>query len=281
MANEKLIHPGGVAVQVNGDWKVFNPGTRFAPYGMLPWWEEGAWALMIGEKNYVWRENPLTSEQRTMAHRTGKFNLLEDGTLEGSVTVEYSGHDALNYRLENYDEPAATREENLKNAFKSNVSSIEISNISIENVDDASKPLIERFNVRIPNYAQRTGKRIFLQPGFFEYGEKPVFSNADRQYDIFFRYPWSEKDEIEITYPKSYDLDNADAPGQVADPSKIGLDEINIRVDKQNSLLKYERKFHFGAGPTVLFKPNVYQPLKNLFDAFHKADSHTITLKQK
>ena len=28
------------------------------------------------------------------------------------------------------------------------------------------------------------------------------------------------------------------------------------------------------------FRQKVYAPLKNLFDVFHKVDSHTITLKQ-
>jgi hypothetical protein len=41
MANESFIHPGGIGVKVNNDWKVFNPGTRFAPYGLLPWYERG------------------------------------------------------------------------------------------------------------------------------------------------------------------------------------------------------------------------------------------------
>jgi len=44
--------------------------------------------------------------------------------------------------------------------------------------------------------------------------------------------------------------------------------------------LKYNRKFHFGGGGKTLFPVTAYQPLKNLFDAFHKSDSHTVTLKE-
>ncbi len=45
--------------------------------------------------------------------------------------------------------------------------------------------------------------------------------------------------------------------------------------------MKYERKFHFGGGGNT-FVPRAasYQPVKNMFDAFNKADAHTITLKQ-
>ncbi|MBK8302265.1 MAG: hypothetical protein IPK98_02155 [Chloracidobacterium sp.] len=192
MVNDKLVHPGGIAVKVNDTWKFFNPGSRFVPYGMMPWYEEGTMSLLVGEKTYNWKESPLSDETKTQAKRTGKFNLLEDGTLEGEVMIEYTGHDALIYRLQNYDESTATREDGVKSEVKSDLSAAEVSEIMVENVDDPAKPLIKRFKVRVPNYAQKTGKRIFFQPGFFEYGEKPLFSSSTRQYDIFFRYPWSK-----------------------------------------------------------------------------------------
>jgi hypothetical protein len=281
MTNEALVHPGGIGVKLGADWKVLNPGSKFAPYGMLPWYEEDTWAMFVGEKDYYWRETPMADYQATKAKRTGKFTLHEDGTLEGTVTMEYSGHLALGYRLENYDESPAAREEALKNEIKDDMSSAELTDVAIENVDDASKPLIKRFKVRVPSYAQKTGRRLFLQPGFFEYGKAAAFSSSDRKFDIFFRYPWSEEDKIEIVFPKTFDLDNAETPSPVADPSRIGSNVIRIGVDKVNSTLVYDRSFHFGGGGNVLFKSSVYEPLKNLFDAFHKADSHTITLRQK
>jgi hypothetical protein len=133
----------------------------------------------------------------------------------------------------------------------------------------------------MPNYAQKTGKRLFFQPGFFEYGTSPVFASAARKYDVYFRYPWSEQDTIEIEYPKTFDLDNADSPGNISDPQKIGSLDIIIQADRNNALLIYNRKFHFGGGGNILFPAGLYQPLKNMFDTFHKADSHTITLRQK
>ena len=45
-------------------------------------------------------------------------------------------------------------------------------------------------------------------------------------------------------------------------------------------MLIYNRQFNFGNGGYTLFPAKAYQPLKSLFDEFHKADTHTITLKQ-
>lgn len=280
-AHESFVHFGAVAVKVNGRWKYYDPGDPFSTYGMLPWQEEGTSVLLLGYKDYITTETPLSGYDKSVAKRTGKFKLSEDGTLEGTVRIEYSGHLGYIYKRNNYDDSPAKQEETLKEAIKEKMSAAEVSGISIENINTSEKPFVYQYKIRVPNYAQKTGKRLFLQPGFFEYGVNPLFSSATRKYDIFFQFPWSETDDIEIELPKGFDLDNADAPQTVADPSRIGSLDVNMRIDRQAGLLKYNRQFHFGGGGNVLFPASAYQPVKNLFDEFHKADTHTITLKQK
>ena len=182
--------------------------------------------------------------------------------------------------MDNYDDSGNKREENLKDEIKKQMSTAEISDISIENVSDAEKPFVYQYKVRVPNYAQKTGKRLFLQPGFFEYGKSPVFSTATRKYDVYFNYPWSENDSVEIEFPKNFALDSADVPAAISDPQKISFLDIKMNINKATNTIKYQRKFHFGGGGVVLFPTASYQALKGLFDAFHKADTHTITLKQ-
>ncbi|MBK9436938.1 MAG: DUF3857 domain-containing protein [Chloracidobacterium sp.] len=281
MANDRLIHVGLIGVNVVGAWKLFNPGMKFLPYGMLVWYEEDNWALLVSDKSYSWEQTPFTPQDRSNITRNGKFKLLEDGSLVGDVVMEYSGHPALSYRSANYDESAAKREEDLKTEIKARLSTAEISNVSIENVDDIKKTLTKKYTVKVPNYAQKTGKRIFVQPGFFEYGVSPLFKGSSRTYDIFFSYPWSETDSVEIDYPAAYDLDNADAPGAIFDSEKIASLDIKIGVDAATHFLKYERKFFFGGGGKTLFRVESYPALKGLFDNFHKSDTHTITLKQR
>lgn len=280
MTNETFIHPAAIAVQVDGNWKYFNPGVSFLPYGMLVWYEEGVWAMLIGEEQYAWEKTPMTDVDKSVSKRTGRFKLLEDGTLEGSVKIEHLGQAALSNRLDIYENSTVKIEENLKEELKQQISTAEISNISVENIKDASKPLVYQYNVKVPGYGQKTGKRLFLQPGFFEYGSSPLFSSASRKYDVYFRYPWSENDDIEINLPKGFSLDSADRPENLADAGKISMLQINIGTDKEQTFMKYNRKFYFGNGGKILFPASAYNPVKTLFDAFHKADSHTITLKQ-
>ena len=61
---------------------------------------------------------------------------------------------------------------------------------------------------------------------------------------------------------------------------KCRLLDINIGVSQDKTTLVYTRKFHFGEKGNILFPAASYQPIKMLFDAFEKADSHIISLKQ-
>ena len=279
-AHTSFIHFSGIAVKINNQWKYYDPGSLFVPYGMLSWFEEDTSVLLLGYKDYIRTEIPLSGAEKSLAKRTGRFKLLDDGTLEGTVKIEYTGHLGNLYKTNNYESSPAKREESLKEELKKQISAAELSAISVENVNDPEKPFIYQYKVRVPNYAQKTGKRIFLQPGFFEYGKNPLFTSATRKYDIYFEYPWSESDDIEIELPKGFTLDNAEMPGRLADPNQIGVLDVKIGVTSDNSILKYQRAFKFGGNDQILFSVGVYQPLKNLFDAFHKANSHMITLKQ-
>jgi len=274
------IHPSGIGIKIGNDWKFYNPGTPFMPFEMIDWYEEGSYTLLAGSGGYSWTRPAINDHKKNSTSRIGKFKLLEDGTLEGSIRVEHNGQQATTRRRELFSKNQNEREESLKNSWKETITTAEISALSIENFTDSSKPYTYSFNVRVPNYAQKTGKRLFLQPGFFEYGATPVFSSATRNYGIYFDFPWAESDTVEIELPKGFNLDNADAPGNVADPENIGSLNIKIQYSKDGNLLKYTRQFHFGGGGNIIFPVTAYKPIKSLFDAFHKADSHTVTLKQ-
>lgn len=279
VANSYFVYPLNIAVNVGGTWKFYNPGYSYIPFGMLRWQEEGQPALITDPKQPVWVETPMSKAEKSLIKRTAKLKLGDDGTLEGDVSLEYSGHFAIERKHDMDDESENEREESLRDEVKEQMSAAEISGIKMENVTDQDKPLIYSFHVRIPNYAQRTGKRLFIQPAFFQHGRGPLFATTGRKYPIYFHYPWSEQDQVDIELPKGYAFDNADAPAPFGS-GDISKYEVSIMASNDGSLLVYKRKFFFGGDGSIMFPVESYGPLKNYFDVMHKQDNHSIALKQ-
>ncbi len=280
MTNERLLFAAGISVVEDGKPVVHNPGNPFLPFGMLPWYQEDSYTLLVGPSNYRWYESQALKHEDNNTKRTGKFKLDEEGTLEGDVVVELTGQPAFVFRQAYWDETPETRVETVIESVKSRMSTAEVTAVTIENMDDISKPLVQRYKVKVANYGKRTGTRLFIQPSVFQYGPAAVFASTTRKHDIFFRYPWSETDQIDIEIPKGYALDNADAPTPLSDPNKIGSIDFELKFDKSRNALLMDRRFYFGANGNILFGSKTYEPLKNLFDEFHKSDSHMITVRQ-
>jgi hypothetical protein len=277
--NAYFLEPSSIALRVGDNWRFYNPGYNYVPLGMLRWQEEGEQALVTDPKQPVWLNTPLSDPEKSRVQRRAKFTLADDGTLEGDVQIEYTGQFAIERKEENDDDSANQREESLKDEVKRHLSTAELGNIRIENVTDPVKPFVYAYHVKVPGYAQRTGKRLFLQPAYFQRGVSPLFSASARQYPVYFHYPWLEDDEVSIELPQGFSLDNADAPSPFSG-GPVGEYKPSIGVTKDGRTLIYKRNFFFGGGGNILFPVNAYPQLKNFFDMLNKQDNHTVTLKQ-
>ncbi len=278
-ANGYFLEPSSIAVRVGEKWLFYNPGLAYIPLGMLRWQEEGQQALISDPADPLWTRTPMSAPQKTQEKRTAKLRLLEDGTLEGDVRIEYTGQMAMERKEYNDDDAPAEREETLRNMVKARMKEAEVSAIKIENVQDLVKPFIYEYHIRIPGYAQRTGKRLFVQPAFFQFGINAMFTASTRRYPIYFHYPWSEEDEVSIELPTGFTLDNADAPAPFHSEN-ISDYKVTIGISQDQRTLIYKRSFFFGGNGAILFPAANYELLKGYFDKVYKADSHTITLKQ-
>lgn len=277
--NAYFVYPMNIGVNVGGNWKFYNPGYSHIPFGMLRWQEEGQQVLITDEKQPVWVNTPMSKADKSLIKRNAKLKLADDGTLEGDVRVEYSGHFAIERKHDIDDNSENEREQSLIDEVKEQMSAAEITNVKIEGITEYSKPLVYSYHVRIPNYAQRTGKRLFLQPAFFQHGKSPTFATTSRKYPIYFHYPWAEDDHIDMELPKGYLLDNADAPAPFGS-GEISSYKVSLAATSDGRMLIYKRNFFFGGGNNILFPVESYTALKGYFDTLHKQDSHSIALKQ-
>ncbi|HSO75563.1 MAG TPA: hypothetical protein VLU47_12075, partial [Blastocatellia bacterium] len=274
-----FMSSNNIAVRVDNEWRFFDPAGTYIPIRMLRWQEEGLNAMISDPVRPIYVQTELSPAEKSLQKRTAALSLSEDGTIEGDVRIEYTGHFDIERKEYNDEYSPEQREQTLRESIKEHMSSAELSNIRVENATDPVRPFAYSFHVRIPDYAQRTGKRLFLQPGFFQKGVKPLFSTSNRTHPIYFSYPWTENDTVTIQLPEGFAVDTADSP-EALDTVDSGKYSVAIAVSKDGRTLDYKRSFLFGAHGSILFQRTAYDRLKRIFDELHERDNHTITLRQ-
>ena len=268
-----------IAVKVGDQWRFYDPASTYVTHGMLRWQEEGQEALLSDPKQPSWISTPMSPPEASRVKRTANLSLSEDGTLEGDARVEYYGHLGVERKEWDDDDSPTQREETLRESVKQRLSTAELSNIKIENITDPVKPFVYEYHIRIPGYAQRTGKRLFLQPAFFQHGASPLFPASARKFDVYFNYPWSEEDEVTFNLPAGYALDNADAPSPFDSAGISGYKPV-LGTRNDGKVLVFKRDFYFGGKNQIIFPASGYDRIKTYFDVLYQSDGHTVTLKQ-
>jgi hypothetical protein len=277
-ADDYFLNNPDVAIKVNGQWKIYDPSAPYADIGMLNWGEEDNYALIPDAKRSVFITTPLTPAGKTVEKRSAKLVLGEDGTLEGDVIIEYSGHRGAELKELNDNLSATEREEKLKKELQQRLGTAEITQIQIDNVTDHQKPYTCRFHIKASGYAQHTGKRFFFQPAFFQKGIEPLFQSSQRKYSVYFHYPWSEIDDVQIALPPGYEVEKFRERKPI-DVGVAGKHELRFTVSEDHKSITCTRNFFFGSKSNILYPVDKYQPLKELFDDIHEADNTTLTLK--
>ncbi|MER3631316.1 MAG: hypothetical protein C4325_03400 [Blastocatellia bacterium] len=269
-----------IAVDENR-WEFVDPCAAAIPFGMLPWEREGVESLIVGSNGMTWSATTMNSDSQNNANRSGKFTLAADGTIEGEIRMLFTGQESITRKQSLLKKSQAEREEYVKESLKSRLTTAEISNITISGLEDSAQPLIYTLKLRIPNYASKTGKRLFIQPNVFEFGSSAVFSASTRRFPVFFPYPRSESDTISIKLPPELTIDAIDSPPAVRSADASVSDSVSIVFDKAENTIRYTRDFYFGRNRKLLFDSSQYASLKQMFDMFHKTDTHVIAATQK
>src|ERR1043165_8582510 len=87
----RALKPASIAVRSSQGWKFFDLSSKYVTPPMMPWQEEGVDGL-IADTRPEWMRTPMSAPDKSKEKRTGTLTLSEDGTLEGDVTIEYTGH---------------------------------------------------------------------------------------------------------------------------------------------------------------------------------------------
>lgn len=273
---EALLSTSNVAVRSGNAWRFFDPGSPAVPFGALRWQEEGQRVLIPDGKELIWAETPRSPAPASRVRRLGRFDLAEDGTLEGDVACEYTGHLAREQKATFAELDGPAREAEVVKQVRARLPLAELSGISFQNVEGVDHPVTIRYHLTVPGYADATGKRRFFQPALFQKGAGVVFSEESRIHPIDFRHAWSEYDSVLLRIPEGFEFDHPEAPTD-QELGDVGAYQVRLGLAQGGRMLLFRREFWWDH---TRFEPSQYRGVRNAFTAVRERDDHTLAIRR-
>ena len=276
LGNAYFLGAFDVAVKVGDGWRFYDPADPLLRPGKLGWKEEGVPALVPDDKAPHFVVTPETAADSSLVQRVATVRLTEQGDLDGRMRVELHGHPATDERQVLAGESAAKQGELVGDLMKERVAGATLSDVHVAGIDDPDQPLVYSFAIHAPGYAQRTGKRLFVQPAVFEHSLAAVFPSPRRAYPIDFHYAWLERDSIVIALPEGYELEPPEAPTPAILPG-CGVYQASFAAVSAETLVVYRRVLRMDRWS---IEQSQYDGVKSFFDAVHEQDGRTLALRR-
>jgi hypothetical protein len=262
-----------VLVKLNGKDLYFDPGAAFTPFGLLTWYETGTPGLRLDKDGGSWIRSPLPASSESRIERTAKLRLSDTGDLEGTLTVSYTGLEAMYRRLEERNADEVERRKSLEDQVKAQIPAMIV--VDLTNKPDWSSsetPLVAEFDLKIPAWGSNTGRRMLVPAGAFTQHEKHIFEHSNRIHPIYFRYPFENLDDITIELPPGWQVDSI-PPAQKQD---AGAFQYSFKVERKNDKLHLVRRLSVDA---MFMERSYYPSLRKFFQSVRTGDEEQIVLQ--
>ena len=283
--NEKITEPRFMlfdtvaAVRLGAQWRYFDPGASYLPFGALRSRNTDT-AILVSDSKGLEEPTIVAAEpaEANLVERKANFTLSAAGTLEGDVTETFSGLEEMNFKSSYDDKTPEKRTEFVRARIKKYMKQARVTNIVVENADNPLAPPKVSYHLHVPAYAEKTDSRLFFQPAVYQKSGRTrlMLEDTERKTSLIFPHRFMEKDEVNITLPSGYSLEAGSAPAGVND-QRIGQYEVNIIFNQVTHVLTYRRELSL---TSIKFSKAAYPTVKACLDQVRQQDGHTLTLKR-
>jgi transglutaminase-like putative cysteine protease len=262
-----------VVAHVNfGDTKVLLDATeKLLPFGMLPERCLNGKGRLVSKniEESGWVELKPQEKQKKIILLNLKLD--DDDSFRGSLTITSNGYEA-------FDTRTRMRSEGLKEyeaAFQKGLSEMVISDYSIENLDDLSKPLIERMNVE-SSLEVSNPSTIYLNPFMVERWETNPLKSELRLYPVDFGAPLETTFMLTLDYPEKFVVDELPTNAAMTLPLKGGRYLFNA----SNFSNKISLTSIINLSKTI-YSSGEYSSLRELFTRMVQLQQSQIVFKRR
>lgn len=243
--------------------------SQTLPAGYLSDFTCNRFALLIDENGGKLVRTPRYGIKDNLENRNVKAVLQDNGTLTVNVTTNYGGlqQDELHQLINNVSKDKVKEYLHEQLDF----ATYDISKFDYKENRTSLPSIDESLDITVSNYANITGKRLFIVPNVMTRTHQKFSVDSTRKFDVVFNLEYQDVDTVEIELPKGYEAESI--PKDVSVKSRYG--QYNCSVKLSGNKLYYYRNIERFSGR---FPANSYEDLRQFYEAIYKADRNRVVL---
>jgi hypothetical protein len=266
---------GEVAVVKIGEKELYlDAGMPHCPFGLLSWVRTDVPGIRPGKEGGAFVRTPAPRSEQAVIERQGTLVLTDEGTLQGTVAVTFTGLEAVTRRLSAMQTDDVGRRRELEEEIQSWLpTNAKVRLGEVTGWEGFEPPLRAQVELTIEGYAQATGRRTLLPIGVFQWNETHPFRHARRVHAVYLRNPYQEIDDLTIKLPAGLQVETIPEPRQSNSAwgryqASRGKASQGIRLRRALSLEGYH------------FRVENYEQLRSFFSQVRAGDEEQIVLQR-
>jgi len=239
------------------------------PAGYLSGFTSDRWGLLVDENGGKLVRTPKYNYNDNLQLRKISVTLSDDGNLSGDVKTTYNAMQQDNLALWLSTYPIDKIKEHLKSTIP--LPTFDITKLNYTEHKKVLPSIDESMELTVSNYAQVTGKRLFINPNILSRSTDQLVEDDNRISRIKLDDGKIDIDSIEIAIPSGYIVESPFH--DVTIDSKFGKFIATAKVTPGKIVYYRRREFYAGT-----FPPEEYVNLVKYFDKIYKSDHSRIVL---
>jgi hypothetical protein len=257
-------------VETEGKLILLDATSNISPFGVIPPNDINGKGRLVNNLNGDWVS--LESGDKYKLLKVNSLEISPDGKSTGLMIGNYAGYAGIEFRsmLGN-----KRNQENLIRKMQENIKGLNITHYSFSNVEDIEKPVTDSLNVEIMDNAELVGDKILFYPLLYDRIEKNRYTLEERMYPVDYNFPVSETYINEFTVPSGYEVESVPKSISLVLPDKSISVSFTFQVEDNKITVLYKRLIN-----KILFLPDEYIGIKELYDEIVKKESEQVILKK-
>jgi hypothetical protein len=236
----------------------FAPGHLFNRIDQVPWFVEGVDALVAGGDEFFLNV-PFSSADRNMVVKEFSYEIDEDMSVAGDLTVIADGHTARWYRIKIQDEDSTDHKKLIEEELEEEVEKAEVSVESIRHLLNIDSAFVIECTLEQTELSS-TGDKVLFKPFDYCSDTKDPFYAPERDLAVLFAYGETTKESAEFNLAENYTITSL--PEGKSFTNVVG--ECSVTIKQDGSRLIAQRTFKLNS---PFWPVEMYPDVQELFQA--------------